>query len=65
MSEEAAESVAYWREQAARCRRLADRILDKDAMAALLTMAQEYEDRAAQMGAASGPPPAKMELPPQ
>jgi hypothetical protein len=37
----------YLRQQAERCRRLADAILDEDARSTLLQLAAEYEERAA------------------
>ena len=43
--------AAYLREQAARCRRLADSVTDQAARVTLRAMANEYEARAAGMGA--------------
>jgi hypothetical protein len=42
-------SSAYFREQAARCRRLAGDIVDDRAQRELLDLAKEYEARAAEL----------------
>ena len=44
--QEAVEGAAYLREQAEKCVRLADSVLDREAAAALRKLAMEYEDRA-------------------
>lgn len=41
-------SPAYYRDQAERCRRLAEQIADDQARVTLLALAEEYEQRAEQ-----------------
>ena len=43
------EGPTYWREQAARCRRLANQMSDERALATLLRMADEFEAEAAKV----------------
>lgn len=43
------EGPTYWREQAARCRRLANQMSDERALAALLRMADEFEAEASKV----------------
>lgn len=50
---------AYLREQAAKCHRLADRLTDPKAIAALRALANEYEDALAK------PDDGDMPVPPQ
>ena len=52
-------SAAFLREQAAKCRRLANALTDPSAVAALRKMANDYQDQAAKADHWSGqmPPP--------
>jgi hypothetical protein len=52
-------AAEYYREQAARCRRLAAHVLDRDLQQRLLDLAAEYEQKAA------APPPDEHEECPQ
>jgi hypothetical protein len=63
--QEGEESV-FLREQAAKCRRLADSILDNEAAATLRMMAEDYDAKADALDAAiNAAPKPRLDLPPQ
>jgi hypothetical protein len=66
MPNDATHDVAYWREQAERCRRLADSVSDPKAIAALRNMAEEFDIEADRLLAElfDGVPHPKMDMPP-
>lgn len=55
MHERSCETAEIYREQAARCRRLAESVLDAEVMRRLLELAKEFEERAKAEEARSRP----------